>query len=1001
VGSTTSMTGMIRRIRVDSNHTVEDAELLDRYARGHDQAAFATLVERYGCLVLGVARRYLADRQQSEDVFQATFLALARAASHLGPRAILANWLYTVALRQARKTRGREQRQGSLERTIVRRSDTSPDPLDEITGRELLQMIDEEIALLPDRFRLPVLLCCVQGLSREEAARRLGWSVGTVKGRLERGRGRLAARLMARGLSPSILIAPFASIAIPAELLARTAAIAAEPFSEHVPLVIANLAAAGLVRRALPLTAFVSCILSASVAGLILNSGGKDPLVSTTPPASVPNHALKAVAEAEPKAGEEREFEIVDGVKMKFCWIPSGEAQLGSPKTERDAVLKQLIEAKKVTDGKAPKWLSEESDEVRGKFKTKGFWLGKYLVTQSEWKAVMGDNPSFYDGKKQNKLRGMDTSRFPVEWVSWDDCQKFLEKLNKRDGLEKVFGKAGKFVLPHEDQWEYACRGGKGNKQAFYFGNELNGTQANCNGTNAASIPPGAPFGTDKNGDFKWRTTEVGSYAKDWPHPWSLCDMHGNLRQWCDNKYEHTSERMLRGGSYTDDARDCRSASRFRFVPVAGDDHDGFRVCLSLETDNPNVKAVLEKAGKTADQIADPANRAYALMYVAIAQSKAGDRAGAAITFEQSILAAEAIQHGDGSIKGQALMFIVKAQAETGHMDAALETASRIQTKGGNSKEWALAHVASAQARAKHVKEAMETVERIPDDGKSFALMLISGGQAEAGDLKGALKTAEQISNGLNKVEAFTIVAQAQAKAGEVKAAEKNLEKAMVTAEKLEDGNINLDTSQKAHALTLIAAVQAQIGDLEKPLIIAERLKGSFKEQEVLASVAKALIQAGKLPDAMKYVDKLKDGGLKGSVLLDVVKAHVAKNDINAARKAIEAIELDYRKCQPLLELSKALAKAGDHTGAKTACREAVNNLKNYDTVWYANGGMSAGPDYLHQIMTVRAEIGDQNGAITWANEQESPFITTLVLAAVAEGLVKRKERELGGVDRK
>ena len=76
-----------------------------------------------------------------------------------------------------------------------------------------------------------------------------------------------------------------------------------------------------------------------------------------------------------------------------------------------------------------------------------------------------------------------------MERVSWNDCQKFLEKVNKRIGVENVFGKAGQFKLPHEDQWEYACRGGKGNKQPFYFGNELNGTQANCNGK--------SPYGTD------------------------------------------------------------------------------------------------------------------------------------------------------------------------------------------------------------------------------------------------------------------------------------------------------------------------------------------------------------------------------------------------------------------------------------------------------------------------------------------------------------------------
>src|SRR5204863_8033369 len=90
------------------------------------------------------------------------------------------------------------------------------DPLEEITGRELLRVIDEELARLPDRFRLPVLLCCVQGLSREEAAAQLGWSDGAVKGRLERGRRRLAARLAARGLATSAgLLAPLAALASP------------------------------------------------------------------------------------------------------------------------------------------------------------------------------------------------------------------------------------------------------------------------------------------------------------------------------------------------------------------------------------------------------------------------------------------------------------------------------------------------------------------------------------------------------------------------------------------------------------------------------------------------------------------------------------------------------------------------------------------------------------------------------------------------------------------
>ncbi|HEV3439609.1 MAG TPA: formylglycine-generating enzyme family protein [Gemmata sp.] len=277
-----------------------------------------------------------------------------------------------------------------------------------------------------------------------------------------------------------------------------------------------------------------------------------------------------------PKAGEELEFEIADGVKMKFCWSPSGEAQLGSPQAERDAVLKQLIDLKLVTDGKAPDWLSAESEGLRGKYQTNGFWLGKYPVTQGEWEAVMGNNPSEFNGKKDNEAKGLNTDRFPVECVSWDDCQKLLEKVNGRGGVAKVFGKAGKFALPHEDQWEYACRGGRGNKQVYYWGDELNGSQANCYGD--------SPFGAATKGQNLERTCAVeftngGKYEK---HPWGLMHMIGNIWQWCDNKYEQTDKCVLRGGSWYIYARSCRSAYRFRSVPNSRGYH-GFRVCLSLE----------------------------------------------------------------------------------------------------------------------------------------------------------------------------------------------------------------------------------------------------------------------------------------------------------------------------------------------------------------------------------------------------------------------------------
>lgn len=268
MSSTADLTGVIRHLGVSSGDAASDPELLDRYVREHDQAAFATLVRRYGPLVLGVARRQIADRHRAEDVFQATFLALARSAAKLGGRPALANWLYTVALRQARKARGRTARREILELSAPPRSSTEVDPLDAITARDLLQAIDEELARLPDRLRLPVLLCCVQGLSREEAARRLGWPAGTLKGRLERGRRRLATRLAARGLAPSaLLLAPLAAVTIPADLLARAVEQSASPWAKTVPVAVADLAATSVPRAILPTVLLAGCVLAAGLAG--------------------------------------------------------------------------------------------------------------------------------------------------------------------------------------------------------------------------------------------------------------------------------------------------------------------------------------------------------------------------------------------------------------------------------------------------------------------------------------------------------------------------------------------------------------------------------------------------------------------------------------------------------------------------------------------------------------------------------------------------------------
>jgi RNA polymerase sigma factor (sigma-70 family) len=180
-----------------------DAALLESFARRHDEAAFTTLVNRYGGLVFSVCRRVLGDSGAAEDCTQATFLVLARKAAAIRRAEELPAWLHGTAYRLALRTRRADHRRRLRETHSAQtaRSNAPADPLDELTARELLVVLDEELERLPEVYRLPVILCGLEGLSQEEAAVRLGWTRGSVKGRLERARARLHARLTRRGLT--------------------------------------------------------------------------------------------------------------------------------------------------------------------------------------------------------------------------------------------------------------------------------------------------------------------------------------------------------------------------------------------------------------------------------------------------------------------------------------------------------------------------------------------------------------------------------------------------------------------------------------------------------------------------------------------------------------------------------------------------------------------------------------------------------------------------------
>ncbi len=237
---------------------------------------------------------------------------------------------------------------------------------------------------------------------------------------------------------------------------------------------------------------------------------------------------------------------LAEGVDMTFAWIPPGTFLMGSPEGEADRF----------------------EDEMQHRVTlSRGFYLGIHAVTQAQWQAVMGDNPSRFRGKKR-----------PVEMVSWEDCQAFCTKLSERDG--KHCG------LPSEAEWEYACRAGT--TTPFHFGETISTDQANYNGN--------YPYNKGEKGEYRNRTMSVGSFP---PNAWGLFDMHGNVWEWCQDEYtsyedqntksildtENKGEnaRVLRGGSWYYYAWNCRAASRSRDAPGYRYGINGFRVAFRLD----------------------------------------------------------------------------------------------------------------------------------------------------------------------------------------------------------------------------------------------------------------------------------------------------------------------------------------------------------------------------------------------------------------------------------
>jgi serine/threonine protein kinase/formylglycine-generating enzyme required for sulfatase activity len=253
-------------------------------------------------------------------------------------------------------------------------------------------------------------------------------------------------------------------------------------------------------------------------------------------------------------------IDLGNEIKQEMVLIPPGEYEMGAPEGEEEA---------------------HGDERPRRKIKIEyPFYVSRFEVMQKQFMQVMdGENPGLFRGSNQgSKAAGMDTNRFPVEYVSWREAKSYCQQLRKPDWIK------GDWRLPSEAEWEYACRAGT--VTPFHFGTKLNGEQANCYGNRS--------YGTSKKGPTLAMTTEVGKYGAN---AFGLHDMHGNVWEWCEDYYgryetapkngnarttkEHDNDqevRIVRGGSWENYPAQCRSSTRLHFLSNAKYWNLGFRV---------------------------------------------------------------------------------------------------------------------------------------------------------------------------------------------------------------------------------------------------------------------------------------------------------------------------------------------------------------------------------------------------------------------------------------
>jgi sulfatase modifying factor 1 len=546
--------------------TPDDAQLLAAWHSRRDAEAFRMVCDRHLGLVEAVCRR-LGSPDVAEAV-QAVFLVLARRSDAVSG-ASLGGWLTITAQRVARdQRRAAARRQRHEQEAAVEHARQRAPDLTAPLWAEAREHLDAALASLSPGRREAVLRFYLEGKQQAQVAAELGCSEDAVKTRVHVGLEHLRVFFARKGLAlgavalasglaseatasePALVATCVKTVLTPAT--APGAAALAHGVVTAVIIKTATLIAAGLVLAG-------SCLTAALVVGA---EPAPTPVAVPVPPTPVP--AAPAVVKpawasdlGKDQYGTWADLKVAD-VTQRFRWIQPGTFTMGSSQAKKDAVYTSLV-----GEPRDHRRVEDASNEVPHHVTlTQGFWLADSACTFALWGVIAGDF----------QRRAQDHSQNPVEGVSWKSCQMFLSRLNGR-----VSG--GGFCLPSEAQWEYACRAGT--TTAFSFGSTITPEQVNYDGN--------FPFGGASKGIFRQKVVLVKSLP---PNAWGLYEMHGNVSQWCNDWYgefsgsaerdptgpSSGSSRVHRGGGWSHNAGDCRSARRGRLTPDYRITGLGFRI---------------------------------------------------------------------------------------------------------------------------------------------------------------------------------------------------------------------------------------------------------------------------------------------------------------------------------------------------------------------------------------------------------------------------------------